>query len=246
MRRADFHFDLPPELIAQEPAAERAASRLLALDGADGALRDLNFRDLPQLLRAPDLLVCNDTRVIPARLHGVKDSGGRVELLLERAVDATTALVHARASKGLRLHAEIALPGGQRARMLGRDADLYLLQFSCDVLPLFEAHGEMPLPPYIARAPLPADRDRYQTVYARHPGAVAAPTAGLHFDAPRCTPRSRRAAYNAARSRCTSARALFSPCASRTSRRTACMPSASACPRTRVPRSRGRAPPADA
>jgi S-adenosylmethionine:tRNA ribosyltransferase-isomerase len=181
MLRTDFHFDLPPELIAQRPTAERSASRLLALD-AGGAPRDLSFRDLPGLLEPGDLLVFNDTRVVPARVHGTKDSGGKIELLLERALDARTALVHARASKGLKADARVRLPGGQTARMLGREGELFRLEFSCDVLGFFEAHGEMPLPPYVARAPEAQDRERYQTVYARALGAVAAPTAGLHFD----------------------------------------------------------------
>jgi S-adenosylmethionine:tRNA ribosyltransferase-isomerase len=183
MQRTDFHFELPRELIAQRPAQERSASRLLALDGESGALRDLQFRDLPSLLTAKDLLVFNDTRVVPARVHGIKDSGGKIEILLERALDSNTALVHARASKGLKPGARVVLPGGATARMLGREGDLFRLQFSCAVLPYFEAHGDMPLPPYVDRAPESADRERYQTVYARELGAVAAPTAGLHFDA---------------------------------------------------------------
>ena len=183
MQRTDFHFELPKELIAQRPTEQRSASRLLALEGATGAWRDLQFRDFPGLLTARDLLVFNDTRVVPARLHGIKESGGKVEILLERALDARTALVQARASKGLRPAARVALPGGATAQMLGREGDLFRLRFSCDVLPYFEAHGEMPLPPYVERAPESADRERYQTVYARAPGAVAAPTAGLHFDA---------------------------------------------------------------
>jgi len=183
MRRADFNFELPPELIAQQPTAERSASRLLALEGATGAIQDLAFRQLPSLLSARDLLVFNDTKVVPARVHGIKDSGGRVEILLERALDSRTALVQARASKGLKTGAQIWLPGGAGARMLGREGDLFRLQFSCDVLPYFEAFGAIPLPPYVDREPQDADRDRYQTVYARTPGAVAAPTAGLHFDA---------------------------------------------------------------
>jgi S-adenosylmethionine:tRNA ribosyltransferase-isomerase len=182
MRRTDFHFELPQELIAQRPTEQRSASRLLALDGG-GARRDLFFRDLPSLLTPRDLLVFNDTRVVPARIHGVKETGGRIEILLERAVDAKTALVQARASKGLKPQARVSLPGGVTAHMVGREGDLYRLQFSCDVLPYFETHGEMPLPPYVDRAPDALDRDRYQTVYARAPGAVAAPTAGLHFDA---------------------------------------------------------------
>jgi len=183
MQRTDFHFDLPQELIAQRPAAPRSASRLLVLDAALGTQRDLQFRDFPSLLNPGDLLVFNDTRVIAARVFGVKDSGGRVEILLERMLTADTALVHLRASKGLRKDAVVQLPGGQTARMLARRGDLFHLQFSCEVLPYFEAHGAIPLPPYIARAPDSADRERYQTVYARTPGAVAAPTAGLHFDA---------------------------------------------------------------
>jgi S-adenosylmethionine:tRNA ribosyltransferase-isomerase len=182
MLRSDFHFDLPHELIAQRPAEERSASRMLALDGATGALRDLSFRDLPNLLDSGDLLVFNDTRVVPARVHGHKDSGGKVEILLERAIDSRTALVHARASKGLKPGAQVALPGGATATMVDRDGDLFRVRFSCEVLPYFQAHGEMPLPPYLNRPAESRDRERYQTVYAREPGAVAAPTAGLHFD----------------------------------------------------------------
>jgi S-adenosylmethionine:tRNA ribosyltransferase-isomerase len=183
MKRTDFHFELPEELIAQRPVTPRSASRMLELNGNGGSLRDLDFRDLPGLLTAADLLVFNDTRVVPARIHGTKESGGKIELLLERVLTADTALVHARASKSLKPHARVQLPGGQTARMLGRDGDLFHLQFSSDVLAFFEAHGDVPLPPYIDRAPEHADRERYQTVYARVQGAVAAPTAGLHFDA---------------------------------------------------------------
>jgi S-adenosylmethionine:tRNA ribosyltransferase-isomerase len=182
MRRTDFHFDLPAELIAQRPVTPRSASRMLALDGSAGSWQDLRFGDFPGLVRPADLLVFNDTRVIPARIHGTKDSGGRVELLLERVLTHTTALMHARASKGLRPHARVDLPGGYSAHMLGRVGDLYRLKFSGDVLAYFEAHGEVPLPPYIDRAPEFADRERYQCVFARALGAVAAPTAGLHFD----------------------------------------------------------------
>ena len=180
----DFHFDLPPELIAQRPATERSASRLLTLDGRDGSFADRQFRDLPQLLRPEDLLVFNDTRVIPARVFGVKQSGGRVEILLERALSERLALAHVRASKGLREGAQVQLPGGQIARMLGREEELFRLEFSCPVLPFFETHGEIPLPPYIDRQAEDGDRERYQTVYSRSAGAIAAPTAGLHFDAP--------------------------------------------------------------
>ena len=183
MQRTDFHFELPEELIAQRPVTPRSASRLLALDGAAGTLADLAFVDLPRLLAPSDIMVFNDTRVVPARIHATKESGGKIELLLERVVGPCVALVHARSSKALRTGSSVLLPGGERARMLDRDGDLFRLEFSCDVFEYFETHGEVPLPPYIARAPEPWDRDRYQTVYARVPGAVAAPTAGLHFDA---------------------------------------------------------------
>ena len=183
MRRTDFHYDLPAELIAQRPTTERSASRLLVVDGASAALRDLTFRDLPDLLTPHDLLVFNDTRVVPARIHGTKQSGGRIEILLERVLTPTTALVQVRASKGLKPAARVSLPGGVSAQLLGREGDLFCLQFSCEVLAYFQSHGAMPLPPYVNRAPEPADRERYQTVFAREPGAVAAPTAGLHFDA---------------------------------------------------------------
>jgi S-adenosylmethionine:tRNA ribosyltransferase-isomerase len=183
MLRTDFHFELPRELIAQEPLPSRSASRLLSLDGRTGACRDMQFQDLPSLLSPRDLLVFNDTKVIPARVFGRRPSGGRVELLLERALGATVALAQLRSSKGLREGAVIDLPGGQRATVRGREGDLFGLEFSCEVLPFFDQHGEMPLPPYISRPAASADRERYQTVYARSPGAVAAPTAGLHFDA---------------------------------------------------------------
>src|ERR1700688_1496686 len=133
MRRTDFHFDLPPELIAQRPTASRSASRMLVLDGADGSRRDLQFRDFPSLLNPADLLVFNDTRVIPARVFGLKESGGRVEILLERALTATTALVHLKASKGLKPGAAVKLPGGHTASMLGRERDLFRVGFSCGV-----------------------------------------------------------------------------------------------------------------
>jgi S-adenosylmethionine:tRNA ribosyltransferase-isomerase len=183
VQRSDFHFDLPPDLIALRPTPERSASRLLVLDGSSGSREDREFRDLPTLLTAKDLLVFNDTRVVPARIHGVKESGGKIEILLERALDSHTALVHARASKGLKVGARVQLPGGTVATMLGREGDFFRLRFTYEVLPYFEAHGAMPLPPYVHREPESADRERYQTVYARELGAVAAPTAGLHFDA---------------------------------------------------------------
>jgi S-adenosylmethionine:tRNA ribosyltransferase-isomerase len=182
MLRTDFHFELPKELIAQRPTEVRSGSRLLTLDGLSGAFADRQFRDFPSLLDSRDLLVFNDTRVIPARAFGVKDSGGRVELLLEHALTANTALVHVRASKGLREGAFVRLAAEQSALMIGRQDELFVLKFSCDVLGFFQAHGQIPLPPYIERTLEHADNERYQTVYARSLGAVAAPTAGLHFD----------------------------------------------------------------
>jgi S-adenosylmethionine:tRNA ribosyltransferase-isomerase len=183
MRRTDFHFDLPDELIARHPAPARSGSRLLHLQGATGALADRQFVDLPALLRAGDLLVCNDTRVIPARLHGVKrDSGGKVEVMLERLTGPRTALVQLRASKPSRPGAVIVLGSTDTATVVAREDDFWRVEFSSDAHEIFERLGEMPLPPYVERAAEAADRERYQTVYAREPGAVAAPTAGLHFD----------------------------------------------------------------
>jgi S-adenosylmethionine:tRNA ribosyltransferase-isomerase len=182
MRRADFSYELPAELIAQRPLPERSASRLLVLDGASGAVRDSSFRELPGLLAPGDLLVFNDTRVLPARVHGHKPTGGAVEILLERITGPRAVLAHARASKGLRPGAVVELPGGARATATGREGDLFTLELDRDAGPYFEQYGSMPLPPYIARNAEREDRDRYQTVYADEPGAVAAPTAGLHFD----------------------------------------------------------------
>ncbi len=181
-KRSDFAFDLPEELIAQAPPRVRGASRLLALDGATGTRRDLAFDDLPGLLRAGDLLVRNQTRVLPARLHGTKDSGGRVELMLERVLGECRALVQLRASKATPPGRTIRLPGAAEAQVIAVHEGFVEVEFDRPVVAYLEAHGEMPLPPYIRRAEVDADRERYQTVYARTPGAVAAPTAGLHFD----------------------------------------------------------------
>jgi S-adenosylmethionine:tRNA ribosyltransferase-isomerase len=182
MRRADFSYPLPDELIADRPLSVRSASRLLALDGATGTIRDLQFRDLGSLLDAGDLLVLNDTRVLPARLAGRKQSGGACELLLERVLGGRRFLAQARASKGLRPGTRIELPGGAVAVALEGHGGLHEFELDREPLPYFEAEGTVPLPPYVARAAEPADRERYQTVYAAVPGAVAAPTAGLHFD----------------------------------------------------------------
>jgi S-adenosylmethionine:tRNA ribosyltransferase-isomerase len=182
MRRADFSYSLPQELIADRPLPRRGASRLLALDGATGGIRDLAFDDLCGLLDAGDLVVLNDTRVLPARLHGRKASGGACELLLERILDGRHILAQARASKGLKRGTRIELPGGASAVAIERHGDLHELELDREPLPYFEAHGSVPLPPYVAREAEASDRERYQTVYADVPGAVAAPTAGLHFD----------------------------------------------------------------
>ncbi|MPZ47322.1 MAG: tRNA preQ1(34) S-adenosylmethionine ribosyltransferase-isomerase QueA [Betaproteobacteria bacterium] len=184
MRLDDFDFILPEDLIAQRPAKERAASRLLCLDGRTGDMADRRFRDLPQSIGANDVVVFNDTRVINARLFGVKASGGQVEILIERLLDARSALVQLRASKPPRVGNSIHFFGGMTARVLGRDGEFYRLQFETgpDLPTYLERHGGVPLPRYIEHAPDADDASRYQTVYSRHPGAVAAPTAGLHFD----------------------------------------------------------------
>lgn len=181
MRVADFDFDLPPELIAQFPPAARGASRLLQVDAA-GACHDRMFADLPALLRPDDLLVLNDTRVIKARLFGHKDSGGRVELLVERVTDEREALAFIRASHAPKPGSHVLLADGEAVEVLARQNDLTRLRFPAPVLDVLDAQGRLPLPPYIEHAPTADDEARYQTVYADAPGAVAAPTAGLHFD----------------------------------------------------------------
>ncbi|MFN3715464.1 MAG: tRNA preQ1(34) S-adenosylmethionine ribosyltransferase-isomerase QueA [Thiobacillus sp.] len=181
MRVADFYFDLPPELIAQFPPARRGASRLLHVDQA-GICHDRQFADLPALLRPDDLLVLNDTRVIKARLFGQKASGGKVELLVERVTDAFEALAFIRASHAPKPGSRIVLADGTALDVLARQGDLARLRFPRAVLEVLDALGRLPLPPYIEHTPTADDETRYQTVYANEPGAVAAPTAGLHFD----------------------------------------------------------------
>jgi S-adenosylmethionine:tRNA ribosyltransferase-isomerase len=184
MLKSDFHYDLPERLIAQAPLPERNAGRLLCLDGTTGRIEDRKFADLPGLLRPGDLLVLNDTRVMPARLFGRKATGGRVEILIERVLDPYAALAHLRASKSPKAGAEVLLDGGFRCTVRGRREDLFELEFPAEatVDEVLAAVGHIPLPPYIDRADGAEDRERYQTVFARTPGAVAAPTAGLHFD----------------------------------------------------------------
>lgn len=184
MKKTDFDFELPPELIAQAPLAERSASRMLVLDMEAQARQDRMFRDLPTFLREGDLLVFNDTRVLPARLYGRKDTGGQVEILIERVTGAHEATVQLGVSKKPKEGGRIELADGSYAVVLGRDGPFFRLRFeSPDPLErLLLRLGEMPLPPYIERHADASDLERYQTVFAREPGAVAAPTAGLHFD----------------------------------------------------------------
>jgi S-adenosylmethionine:tRNA ribosyltransferase-isomerase len=180
----DFDYDLPEALIAQHPAPDRTGSRLLRL--ARDGVSDHAFADLPSFLSAGDVLVFNDTRVIKARLFGSKDTGGRVEVLVERVLGDREALAQIRASHAPRAGTRLRLAGTLDAEVLARDGDLFRLRFDHaePVLALLDQHGEVPLPPYITHAPVPEDERRYQTVYARALGAVAAPTAGLHFDEP--------------------------------------------------------------
>lgn len=184
MHVADFHFDLPESLIARHPLAERRGSRLLVLDGPSGELSHRHFADLLGCLRPGDLMVFNDTRVIPARLFGQKASGGKLEILVERVLDEERVLAHVRSSKSPKPGSRILIDGGAEAEMVARHEALFELKFAEPVLPLLERVGHMPLPPYIDRPDEAEDRERYQTVYARNAGAVAAPTAGLHFDEP--------------------------------------------------------------
>jgi S-adenosylmethionine:tRNA ribosyltransferase-isomerase len=179
MQISDFDYDLPDELIARYPAAERRESRLLEV-GAE--LVDRAFAELPELLRAGDLLVFNDTRVIPARLAAVKDTGGRAEILIERIETDCCALAQVRASKSPKKGGRLKLASGEDVVVAGRDEEFFILDFPRPVLETLESIGEVPLPPYLGRDAEPADEERYQTVYAQDPGAVAAPTAGLHFD----------------------------------------------------------------
>lgn len=184
MKKSDFNYPLPEELIAQQPLAARSASRLLCLHKRSGALQDRQFVDLLEMINSNDLLVFNNTKVIPARLFGRKITGGQVEILIERVVSEHRALVHMRASKTAKSGALILLAQNFQCEVLGREDDLFLLEFnsSMSVLEILAAIGHIPLPPYITRADEQADFTRYQTVFAAEAGAVAAPTAGLHFD----------------------------------------------------------------
>jgi S-adenosylmethionine:tRNA ribosyltransferase-isomerase len=184
LKKSDFHYDLPEELIAQAPLPERSASRLLVVPPGQAPFADRHVRDLPGYLQPGDLLVFNDTRVIPARLFGHKASGGRVEILIERLLPGNGARAQLGVSKSPKPGSRIVLDAGGEAEVLGRDGEFYRLRFDVDgPLETWLTHaGRLPLPPYIHRDPGAGDIERYQTVFAREPGAVAAPTAGLHFD----------------------------------------------------------------
>ncbi|MEZ5594287.1 MAG: tRNA preQ1(34) S-adenosylmethionine ribosyltransferase-isomerase QueA [Gammaproteobacteria bacterium] len=183
MLRSDFYFELPSELIAQTPPARRGDSRLLLMDRTTGTLQDRLFADLMQVLRPGDLLILNNTKVIPARLFGTKTSGGQVEILLERLLDDNHLLAHVRASRSPKPGSRLHLHNGPDCEVLGRQGELFELRLDTaePILKVLEHCGQMPLPPYIKRAPQANDAERYQTVFADLAGAVAAPTAGLHF-----------------------------------------------------------------
>ncbi|EDQ01482.1 tRNA preQ1(34) S-adenosylmethionine ribosyltransferase-isomerase QueA [Shewanella benthica] len=184
MRVSDYSFELPDELIARYPTAERTASRLLSLDGNTGQVTDKRFTDILNMVNPGDLMVFNNTRVIPARLFGKKQTGGKLELLVERMLDDKSILAHVRCSKSPKVDSIICLDGGYEMIMLARHDALFELKLLSDktILEVLEDVGHMPLPPYIDRPDEDADKERYQTVYNKTPGAVAAPTAGLHFD----------------------------------------------------------------
>lgn len=183
MKVSDFDFELPESLIAKYPPKVRGESRLLHVQGATGALADLQFADLPNLLRKGDLLIFNNTKVVPARMFAKKETGGALEILFERKVEEQVFLAHVRSSKSPKPGSELYTEGGSELEMLGRRGALFELKVCGDqeVFALLESEGHVPLPPYIDREDESLDDDRYQTVYAKEPGAAAAPTAGLHF-----------------------------------------------------------------
>ncbi|CAH9054219.1 S-adenosylmethionine:tRNA ribosyltransferase-isomerase [Pseudoalteromonas holothuriae] len=184
MRVADFSFELPDELIARHPKKERSSSRLLALDGNSGLISHKIFTDIVDMLQPNDVMIFNNTKVIPARMFGQKSTGGKVEVLVERVLDEHRVLAHVRSSKSPKAGTTLILEGKAEVKMLGRQGELFELQFAGEqgVFDILEEIGHMPLPPYIDRPDEEEDKQRYQTVYNEKPGAVAAPTAGLHFD----------------------------------------------------------------
>jgi S-adenosylmethionine:tRNA ribosyltransferase-isomerase len=184
VKKSDFNFDLPPDLIAQAPLARRSGSRLLVVDVGAHTKKDRKFYELPEMLQPGDLLIFNDTRVLPARLYGRKESGGEVEILIERVTGPHEARAQLGVSKKPKEGGRIELADGSMVTVLGREGEFFLLRFESQepLERLLSRLGEMPLPPYIERGAEAADNERYQTIFAREPGAVAAPTAGLHFD----------------------------------------------------------------
>lgn len=187
MLRSDFNFDLPHELIAEYPSEERTGCRMLCLDGNSGKFEDKHFFDLKNFLEPGDLLVFNNTKVIPARLYGKKETGGSVELLIERITSTNTALTHIKASKAPKAGTVLHIDGGYSLNVTGREGELFKIEYTDTkeeqtLLDLLNKVGHIPLPPYIDRPDEQLDKVRYQTVYSKVPGAVAAPTAGLHFD----------------------------------------------------------------
>jgi len=184
MNVSDFDFELPDRLIANYPEPNRTDSRLLSLNGENGALQDGKFTDIVDLLKPNDLLVFNDTKVVPARLFGKKETGGKLEILFERRINDQIFLAHVRSSKSPKIDSKIILDDGTSLKMKGRQGALFILEIlsDVDVFSLLDCLGHIPLPPYIERSDEELDQSRYQTVYAENPGAAAAPTAGLHFD----------------------------------------------------------------
>jgi S-adenosylmethionine:tRNA ribosyltransferase-isomerase len=182
MKKSDFNYQLPENLIAQTPLTERTASRLLCMNRHTGELQDKQFSDFINLINTNDLLVFNDTKVIPARLYGTKLTGGKVEILIERIINTHSAIAHVRASKASKTGMIIRLDNNYQCTVIGREDNLFTLQFEHDILNILHDIGHIPLPPYITRADDETDLTRYQTVFAKKSGAVAAPTAGLHFD----------------------------------------------------------------
>ena len=182
MQLSDFDYDLPSELIAQAPLPSRRGSRLMHLESTSGVISDHQFEELGDFFRPGDLLVFNNTRVIKARLFGFKDTGGKVEVMVDRVLEGNRALALLRSSHAPKIGQHILIDKDVRLEVVARENDLFVLAFPEDVLAILDRSGRVPLPPYIERAPDTADETRYQTVYAQHPGAVAAPTAGLHFD----------------------------------------------------------------
>jgi len=184
MQLSEFHYQLPQELIALYPQAQRSASRLLSLDGVTGQLEHFTFSDISSLLNSNDLLVFNNTKVLPARLFGQKETGGKVELLIERMISPQEAITQIRASKPPKTGTKITIGNNAWVEVMGREDEFYRIGSAVNLYDMLAAHGHMPLPPYMQRDDELFDRERYQTVYAKEPGAVAAPTAGLHFDEP--------------------------------------------------------------